>query len=287
MQTSMPNPEEVKVPVEPDGTQIVEEQPTAETTAETATETTEAVETVKEDATETPQAKSDAVEADPNVVLSLKNVNIAHRKLRVLTDISFTVKKGEFVYLIGKTGSGKSSILKALIAEIKPEGTEANFIGYDLLTLKTKRIPELRKKIGTVFQDYQLLNDKTVLENLMFVLRATRWKDQKEMLARCQEVLALVGLSTKDFKLPSQLSGGEQQRVCIARALLNSPEVILADEPTGSLDPITAEEIFQVFHNINKSGTTVLMATHNFQMINMFPSRTICIEDGKLIDSGV
>lgn len=296
MQTSMPNPEEVNVPVESDGVQNQEEQQTAETTAEVTEEVAEAVVTPEEtveDAPVEPASAEDAttetapVEADPNVVLTLKNVNVSHRKLRVLTDISFSVKKGEFVYLIGKTGSGKSSILKALIAEIKPEGTEANFLGYDLLTLKTKRIPELRKKIGVVFQDYQLLNDKTVLENLMFVLRATRWKDRKEMVARCQEVLALVGLSTKDFKLPSQLSGGEQQRVCIARALLNRPEVILADEPTGSLDPITAEEIFQVFHNINKSGTTVLMATHNFQMINQFPSRTICIEDGKLIDSGV
>ena len=131
------------------------------------------------------------------------------------------------------------------------------------------------------------MSDMTIIQNLMFVLRATQWKDKTAMLNRCEEVLDLVGLATKDFKLPSQLSGGEQQRVCIARALLNKPEVILADEPTGNLDPITAEEIFQVFHNINKSGTTILMATHNFSMIDKFPSRTICIEDGKLIDSGV
>ena len=145
----------------------------------------------------------------------------------------------------------------------------------------------MRTKIGVVFQDYQLLSDSTVIENLLFVLRATRWKDKQAMLNRCKEVLALVGLETKDFKLPSQLSGGEQQRVCIARALLNNPDLILADEPTGSLDPITAEEIFQVFHHINQSGTTVLMATHNFNLINKFPSRTLLIEDGKLIDSGV
>jgi cell division transport system ATP-binding protein len=223
----------------------------------------------------------------PANVISFKNVNISHRKLRVLTDISFSIRQGEFVYLIGKTGSGKSSILQALIGEIRPEGEEAMMLGYDLLNLKKKQIPEMRKKLGVVFQDYQLLQDRTVIENLMFVLRATRWKDKNAMLNRCEEVLGMVGLETKDFKLPSQLSGGEQQRVCIARALLNSPDLILADEPTGSLDPITAEEIFQTFHHINKTGTTVLMATHNFSMIDKFPSRAICIEDGKLIDSMV
>ena len=219
-------------------------------------------------------------------VIAFKNVSIFQKKILILKDVTFSVDPGEFVYLIGKTGSGKSSILKSLIAEIRPQGEVASIIGYDLLTLKDKMIPELRKKIGMVFQDYQLISDMTVIENLMFVLRATRWKDKSAMLNRCEEVLGLVGLATKDFKLPSQLSGGEQQRVCIARALLNKPDVILADEPTGSLDPITAEEIFQVFHNINKSGTTILMATHNFSMIDKFPSRTICIEDGKLIDSG-
>lgn len=221
------------------------------------------------------------------VVISLKNVNVSHKKIRVLTDISFTIRQGEFVYLIGKTGCGKSSILKTLIAELKPEGTEATMLGYDLLHLKNKQIPELRKKIGMIFQDYQLLDNKTVLENLMFVLRATQWKDKQAMLDRCQEVLEIVGLATKDFKLPAQLSGGEQQRVCIARALLNHPDILLADEPTGNLDPETAKEIFQVFSNINKSGTTILMATHNFPMIDEFPSRTIMIRDGKLTDTGL
>lgn len=236
--------------------------------------------------------KSDAAPAQestsstPEVMVSLRHVHISQRKLLVLSDVSFSVKRGELVYLIGKTGSGKSSILKTLIAEVKPQGEEAMMIGYDLLTLKKKKIPELRKKIGVVFQDYQLLSDKTVLENMMFVLRATGWKNRSAMLERSHEVLALVGLTTKDFKLPSQLSGGEQQRVCIARALLNNPDLILADEPTGNLDPITAEEIFQIFSNINQTGTTVIMATHNFPMINKFPSRTICIEEGKLLDSG-
>lgn len=223
----------------------------------------------------------------PNEVISLKNVDIYQKKLLILPKISFSVRQGEFVYLIGKTGSGKSSILKALISEVRPVGDVATMIGYNLLALKRRKIPELRRRIGMVFQDYHLLSDKTVIENLLFVLRATRWKDKQAMLARCEEVLALVGLSTKDFKLPYQLSGGEQQRVCIARALLNNPDIILADEPTGNLDPITSEDIFQIFHNINRTGTTVVMATHNFSLIDRFPSRTVCVEDGKLIDSMV
>ncbi len=247
---------------------------------------------VEEQAAPTTPAPQDAPAAPAGKpihdnVISLHNVDIYQRKLMVLSQVSFDIKSGEFVYLVGKTGTGKSSILKTLIAEIKPKGESATMIGYDLLKMKTKHIPDLRKKIGMVFQDYQLLSDCTVIENLLFVLRATRWKDKQAMLNRCKEVLALVGLETKDFKLPSQLSGGEQQRVCIARALLNNPDVILADEPTGNLDPITAEEIFQIFHHINQTGTTILMATHNFTLINKFPSRTLLIEDGKILDSGV
>lgn len=217
----------------------------------------------------------------------LKNVDIYQKKIPILTKVNMEVNKGEFVYLIGRTGSGKSSILKLLFADIKARGEEAFCAGYDLLKIKTKQIPYLRRKLGIIFQDYQLLSDKTVVENLMLALRATGWKEKNKMLNRVEEVLTLVHLETKDFKYPHQLSGGEQQRVCIARALLNQPEMILADEPTGNLDPITAEEIFQILHDINQNGTSILMATHNFTMIDKFSSRTICVEDGQLIDSGV
>lgn len=275
MQTSMPNSEEEVKTVD-----AGQNEPVAET--QESQEVQEEVSAGQDNA-----SSDDSNAIIRKDVISFEKVQIYQRQLLVLNDVSFTVKPGEFVYLIGRTGTGKSSILKTLIADVKPRGEKAEMIGYDLLTLKDKKIPELRKKIGMVFQDYQLLQDKTVIENLMFVLRATRWKDKNAMLNRCEEVLALVGLETKDFKLPSQLSGGEQQRVCIARALLNNPDVILADEPTGNLDPFTAEEIFQIFLNINKSGTTVLMATHNFNLINKFPSRTILIEDGHILDSGV
>ncbi|HOS57525.1 MAG TPA: ATP-binding cassette domain-containing protein [Bacteroidales bacterium] len=227
--------------------------------------------------------KNHLVEEAP--IIFLKNVDVFQKKLLVLSKINVSIQKGEFVYLIGRTGSGKSSILKILFADIPVVGDEAHIVGFDLKKIKTRQIPKLRKKLGIIFQDYQLLSDKTVIDNLLFVLKATHWKDKNAMLNRAEEVLTLVGLSTKDFKYPHQLSGGEQQRVCIARALLNNPEVIIADEPTGNLDPITAQDIFQVLHDINQKGTTVLMATHNFSMIDKFASRTICIEDGKLIDS--
>lgn len=231
-------------------------------------------------------AKEKAQSDDNQPIISLKEVDVYQRKLLILPKINISINKGEFVYLIGRTGSGKSSILRLLFADLPVVGEQASIAGFDLKKLRNRQIPKLRKKLGIVFQDYQLLSDKTVIDNLLFVLKATHWKDKDKMLERAEEVLTLVGLETKDFKYPHQLSGGEQQRVCIARALLNNPEVILADEPTGNLDPITAEEIFQVLHDINKKqGTTVLMATHNFSMINKFASRTICIEDNKLIDS--
>ncbi len=228
--------------------------------------------------------KNDTPTGDKPVIY-LKNIDIYQKNILILPKISLSIKKGEFVYLIGKTGTGKSSILKVLIADLPAHGEEASIVGYDLKKIKKKQIPYLRRKLGFVFQDYQLLSDKTVLENLLFVMRATRWKDKDAMHTRAEEVLGLVGLSTKDFKYPHQLSGGEQQRVCVARALLNNPEVILADEPTGNLDPITSEDLFQIMHDINKQGTTILMATHNFSMIDKFPSRTICIEGNELIDS--
>ncbi|MBO4654690.1 MAG: ATP-binding cassette domain-containing protein [Bacteroidales bacterium] len=235
---------------------------------------------------ETQHAPQNGTSSEEKPIISLQNINIYQRNILILPQISMSVRKGEFVYLIGKTGSGKSSILKTLIAEVPAEGDEAYINGFNLLKLKKREIPKLRKSLGMVFQDYQLLSDMTVLENLMYVLRATRWTDKVAMGNRCEEVLGLVGLATKDFRYPHQLSGGEQQRVCIARALLNKPDILLADEPTGNLDPITSEEIFKIFHDINKSsGTTVVMATHNFGMIDKFTSRTLCIENGKLIDS--
>ena len=220
-------------------------------------------------------------------IVHLKNLDIYQKKILILSKVNITISRGEFVYLIGKTGAGKSSILKTLFAEIPAKGEEAECVGFNLLGIKNKEIPYLRRKLGIIFQDYQLLADKTVRDNLIAAMKATGWKDKHAMNLRVKEVLELVHLDTKDFKYPHQLSGGEQQRICIARALLNKPELILADEPTGNLDPFTAEEIFQTLHDINEQGTTVLMSTHNFSMINKFSSRTICIEDGKLIDSQV
>jgi len=220
-------------------------------------------------------------------IIELKNIDIYQRKLMILYQITLTIHKGEFVYLIGKTGTGKSSILKLLIADEKAHGEHAEIVGFDLKKIKTKQIPFLRRKLGVVFQDYQLLAEKTVFENLENALKAIGWKSKDGRHEKVMKVLDMVGLSTKHFKYPHQLSGGEQQRVCIARALLNDPEILIADEPTGNLDPITSEEIFQIFHHINKKGTTVLIATHDFLMIDKFPSRSLLIEDGKILDSGL
>ena len=224
-------------------------------------------------------------EQEKTPVICLRNIDIYQKNLLILPKVNLTIHEGEFVYLIGKTGSGKSSILKVLIADLPAIGEEAFIAGYDLKKIKKRQIPYLRRKLGFVFQEYQLISDKTVMENLLFLLHATRWKNRRAMEERAHEVLDLVGLGTKDFKYPHQLSGGEQQRVGIARALLNKPEVILADEPTGNLDPLTSEELFQIMHDINRQGTTILMATHNFSMIDRFPSRTLCLEGNELIDS--
>jgi len=239
---------------------------------------------------ETPEL-TEPVSQDLNIskepVIILKNVDIHQKKLLILSQVSLTINKGEFVYLIGKTGTGKSSILKLLIADEKVHGDHAEIVGFDLKKIKTKQIPYLRRRIGIIFQDYQLLSENTIFENLDHALKAIGWNDKNERYERAMKTLDMVGLSTKHFKYPHQLSGGEQQRVCIARALLNDPELLIADEPTGNLDPITSEEIFQIFHHINTKGTTVLIATHDFMMIDKFPSRSLLIEDDKIIDSGL
>jgi cell division transport system ATP-binding protein len=219
-----------------------------------------------------------------DTIIELEKVSVYQSHNLVLNDVNLKIDKGEFVYLVGKTGSGKSSLLKTLYAElplVQGKGTVAEF---DLSTIKKKEIPFLRRRIGIVFQDFQLLTDRSINDNLLFVLQATGWKDKQEMQKRMQEVLEKVGLSTKGFKMPFELSGGEQQRVSIARALLNDPELILADEPTGNLDPETSEGIMNVLLEISKNGRAVLIATHDIMMFTKFPSRTIRCENGKLMD---
>ncbi len=202
----------------------------------------------------------------------------------VLNNVSFDIKRNEFVYLIGKVGSGKSSLIKTLNCEIPLKEGEITILGTDLATIKKKQIPKLRRRLGIVFQDFQLLIDRTVYENLKFVLGATEWKNKKEIDTRINEVLEKVGLQHKGYKMPHQLSGGEQQRVVIARALLNDPEIILADEPTGNLDPETSEQIMQLLFNIQDSGRSVIMATHNYNLLEKFPARTLKCKDGKVIE---
>lgn len=220
-----------------------------------------------------------------DTIIHLDKVSIFQKHNLVLTNVELNIDKGEFVYLLGKTGSGKSSLLKTLYAELDLVQGEGTVAGFDLKTIKRKEIPFLRRKLGIVFQDFQLLTDRNVNDNLLFVLKATGWKNKFEMQKRIQDVLEKVHLSTKGFKMPHELSGGEQQRISIARALLNDPELILADEPTGNLDPETSEEIMNVLLEISKSGRAVLIATHDIMMFNKFPSRTIKCENGKIIDS--
>ncbi|MGQ0828428.1 MAG: cell division ATP-binding protein FtsE [Bacteroidota bacterium] len=222
-----------------------------------------------------------------DTIINLEKVSIFQKHNLVLTNVSLNIDKGEFVYLLGKTGSGKSSLLKTLYADLSLQQGRATVAGYDLGTIKRKEIPYLRRKLGIVFQDFQLLTDRTINDNLLFVLKATGWKDKDAMQKRMQEVLEKVHLSTKGFKMPHELSGGEQQRVSIARALLNDPELILADEPTGNLDPETSEGIMNLLLEISKSGRAVLIATHDIMMFDKFPSRTIKCESGNVIDSAV
>lgn len=217
-------------------------------------------------------------------MLQLSNASIFQRENLILSDIVLDIEKGEFNYLIGKTGSGKSSLMKTLYGDLPLQNGKGSIVGFDLRKLKEKDIPFLRRKIGIVFQDFQLLNDRSVHENLVFVLRATGWKGKNQMDAKINEVLEKVDMKTKGFKMPYQLSGGEQQRVAIARALLNNPEMILADEPTGNLDPKTSVEIMNVLEEINKAGITILMATHDYALILKFPHKTIKCEGGKIFE---
>lgn len=203
----------------------------------------------------------------------------------ILSNVNFSVEQHEFVFLIGRTGSGKSSLLKTLYADLELKSGSADVAGFNLETIKTNDVPFLRRKIGIIFQDFQLFNDRSVAENLAFVMKATGWKDKSKINARMAEVLLLVGLNNASTKMPHQLSGGEQQRVVIARALLNEPSILLADEPTGNLDPDVADGIFKLFQEINKKGTAILMATHNYDLLRKYPYRVLKCEKGELLDS--
>lgn len=218
-------------------------------------------------------------------IVKYKNVEILRKELIVLKQVSFELHKGEFVYLLGKVGSGKSSLLKSMYAEIPITEGEASALDYNLINIKRKQIPFLRREIGIVFQDFQLLTDRSVYDNLRFVLEATGWKNETEIDDRIEEVLKEMGMVNKSYKMPHELSGGEQQRIVIARALLNSPKLILADEPTGNLDPDTGEQIVKHLHRIAQEGTAVIMATHNLNFVEKYPGRIIKCEDKHIIEA--
>ncbi len=219
-----------------------------------------------------------------NTIFWIENGEIEQAGISILKDINIQLKHGEFVYLIGRTGTGKSSLLKVLYGDLPLKIGKGVVAGYDLMKLKRKDIPFLRRKLGVVFQDFQLLDDRTVYKNLEFVMRSTGWKKKKEMIKRANDVLSLVSLDHKGEKYPHQLSGGEQQRVAIARALINQPEFIIADEPTGNLDPETSKEIMAVLHAIAKEGTSILMATHDLSIMEEFPSKTLKVENGTIVE---
>jgi len=219
-------------------------------------------------------------------IIDLRHVNIYQGNNLVLQDVNFKVQKGEFVYLVGKTGTGKSSLLKTMYGDLGLKEGDGTVVGFNLREMDWKKVPFLRRNLGVVFQDFQLLTDRNVNDNLRFVLRATGWKDEKLMDEKILDVLDKVGLKAKGFKMPFELSGGEQQRVDIARALLNSPKLILADEPTGNLDPETSDEIMQLLFHISRDyGTAIVMATHDYIVINKYPARTVRTERGRVIDN--
>ncbi|MDR2791635.1 MAG: ATP-binding cassette domain-containing protein [Tannerellaceae bacterium] len=215
-------------------------------------------------------------------LIRLEGVRVCRDENVILRDVDFVLHKGEYVYVIGKVGSGKSSLIKSLYREIPIKQGKADVLGYDLCTLKRREVPFLRRKLGIIFQDFQLLTDRSVARNLEFVLKATGWKRKNEMEAQIENVLLQVGMSNKGYKMPHELSGGEQQRIVIARALLNDPGIILADEPTGHLDPETGGQIVQLLHDISHKGTAVIMATHNYALVQNYPARLVKCEDETL-----
>ncbi len=217
-----------------------------------------------------------------NNIINFNKASVFHDDHLVLSNVTFKVTKGEFVYIIGRVGSGKTSLIKTINAELPLKVGTANVVDFQLDTIKRKQIPQLRRKLGIVFQDFQLLIDRNVYDNLLFVLKATGWKNKEEIDERIKEVLGKVGLEYKGYKMPHQLSGGEQQRVVIARALLNNPEIILADEPTGNLDPETSEGIMKILREISSNGRAVIMATHNYPLLKKFDARTLKCENGSL-----
>jgi cell division transport system ATP-binding protein len=220
-------------------------------------------------------------------VVTVKNTTIFQDSATVLGDVNFEIQKGEMVYLVGKTGSGKSSLLKTLYADLPLNIGDVTVAGFKIKGLPKSKVPLLRRKLGIIFQDFQLLNDRTVADNMMFVMRATGWKDNVKMRARLSEVLMQVGLGSVEKKMPHQLSGGEQQRIVIARAMINEPMILFADEPTGNLDPEVSHGIMKIFQQINNSGTAILMATHSYGLIKKYPARVLKCENGKVIDSAI